>query len=306
MLRKLTIGIAVLVAAILMARGLLAQHGARMMMIAAPAMIEVPAGGVSFPMQDVGGRPIVDVKINGKGPYRFILDTAASGNVIDTALQDELSLPKSPMMATFPGHGASMSLVAVDEMSIGQAKLGGLTAVVMHLEKLFTGENAPRGVLRTGAFPGHLVTFDYPKKKIGIAKGKLAQNDAKTTFAYTEDDLLPTVPVHVGDREVRVHLDTGASYGLLLPRHYLDEMPLASKPVDSGQKNRTPMGESPIMLAKVKGPIALGPYPLEGSDVRFADVSSGGGPPSGSVGYDALRGFVVTLDSRNRLVRLER
>ncbi|HEV8481843.1 MAG TPA: hypothetical protein VGR66_13720, partial [Candidatus Eisenbacteria bacterium] len=63
MLRKLTIGIAVLVAAILMARGLLAQHGARMMMIAAPAMIEVPAGGVSFPMQDVGGRPIVDVKI---------------------------------------------------------------------------------------------------------------------------------------------------------------------------------------------------------------------------------------------------
>jgi len=306
MLRKLAIGIAALVAAVFLVRGLSAQHGGRMMMIAAPAMIEVPAGGISLPMQDVGGRPIVNLKINGKGPYRFILDTAASGNVIDPALQDELSLPKSPMMASFPGHGATMSLVSVDEMTVGQAKLGGLTAVVMHLDKLFTGDDAPRGVLSTAAFPGHLVTFDYPKKKIGIAKGKLAAADAKTTFAYTEDDLLPTVPVHVGDREVRVRLDTGASYGLLLPRHYLDELPLASKPVDSGQKNRTPMGESPIMLAKVKGSITLGPYPLDLGDVRFADVSSGGGPPSGSVGYDVLRGFVVTLDSRNRLVKLER
>src|SRR5262245_10402331 len=145
MLRKVAIGLVALLAVIVLARGLFAQHGGRMMMIAAPAMIEVPAGGVSFPMQDVGGRPIVDVKINGKGPYRFILDTAASGNVIDTALQDELSLPRSPMMATFPGHGATMTLVSVDEMTVGQAKLGGLTAVVMHVEKLFTGDNAPRG-----------------------------------------------------------------------------------------------------------------------------------------------------------------
>jgi len=306
MMRKLVIGIAALVVAIVLARGLWAQHGGRMTMIAAPAMIEVPPCGVSLPMQNVGGRPIVEVKINGKGPYRFILDTAASGNVIDPGLQDELALPKSPMMASFPGHGGTMTLVAVEQMSVGAAKLGGLTAVVMHLDKLFTGDHPPRGVLSTAAFPGHLVTFDYPKKKIGIAKGKLVPDDAKTIFAYTEDDLLPTVPVHVGDREVRVHVDTGAAYGLLLPRHYLDELPLASKPVDSGQKNRTPMGEAPIMVAHVKGPIVLGSYPLAATDVRFADVSPGGGPPSGSVGYDALRGFVVTLDSRNRLVRLEK
>jgi hypothetical protein len=247
----------------------------------------------------------VDVKINGKGPYRFILDTGASGNVIDTALQDELSLPKSPMTATFPGHGGSMTLVSVEEMNVGEAKLGGLTAVVMHLDKLFTGDGAPRGVLSASAFPGHLVTFDYPKKRIGIAKGKVEAEDAKHTFAYSEEDLLPTVPVRIGEREVRVQLDTGSGYGLTLPRHYLDELPLASPPKDSGQKNRTPMGDSPIMVAKVKGPIALGAYALELGEVRFSDVTPGG-PPRGNLGYEILRGFVVTLDSRDRRVRLER
>ncbi len=42
----------------------------------APANIEVPQNGVTIPMQDMGGRPVVELKINGKGPYRFILDTA--------------------------------------------------------------------------------------------------------------------------------------------------------------------------------------------------------------------------------------
>ncbi|HEX6463014.1 MAG TPA: hypothetical protein VFZ98_01120, partial [Vicinamibacterales bacterium] len=34
--------------------------------------VDVPASGSSMPMLDVGGRPIVNVTINGKGPYPFI------------------------------------------------------------------------------------------------------------------------------------------------------------------------------------------------------------------------------------------
>ncbi len=34
-----------------------------------PEAIEVPAQGVSLPMLDFGGRPVVNIKINGKGPY---------------------------------------------------------------------------------------------------------------------------------------------------------------------------------------------------------------------------------------------
>src|SRR4051794_33436943 len=54
--------------------------------------ISIPAEGDSVPMLDFGGRPVVEVMINGKGPYKFIFDTGASVNVLDTSVTAELGL----------------------------------------------------------------------------------------------------------------------------------------------------------------------------------------------------------------------
>jgi len=43
-----------------------------------PAHVEIPVGGVVLAMQDASGRPVVDVRINGNGPYGFILDTGVA------------------------------------------------------------------------------------------------------------------------------------------------------------------------------------------------------------------------------------
>ena len=43
-----------------------------------PVSIQVPDGGLTMAMQDFGGRPVVPVMIDGKGPFPFILDTGAS------------------------------------------------------------------------------------------------------------------------------------------------------------------------------------------------------------------------------------
>ena len=62
----------------------------------------------------------------------------------------------------------------------------------------------------------------------------------------------------------------------------------------------------PITKARVDGPITLGGYTLVLPDVSFTDVKPGFGPARGNLGYQVLRDFVVTLDSRNRLIRLSR
>src|SRR5260370_1090191 len=90
---------------------------------------ELPAGGSSVPMGDLGGRPIVDVNINGKGPYRFILDTGASMTVISDDLKDELALPAGASNAHTP-DGASASLVRIDSLRVGDAALTGAFAGV--------------------------------------------------------------------------------------------------------------------------------------------------------------------------------
>jgi hypothetical protein len=267
-----------------------------------PPSVELRGGQTSLPMQDMGGRPVVDVMINGKGPYRFILDTGARISLIDSELNKELSLPAPAGMVAAPaGGGQAPAIVSVGELRMGDAALRGLIAAVMPLGRLLQGENAPRGVLSASMFPGYLLTFDYPAKRISIKKGALAAADAQSIFEYAEEEDLPTVPIRIAGHDTRVHLDTGSGLGLVLPRKFLGVLPLAS-PLREDGKAKTHGGEFPISAARVDGEIALGKYKLVLEEIRFSDVSAGPFPPSGNIGYEVLQHFIVTLDSKNRRI----
>jgi hypothetical protein len=297
------------ISALLAAGALLAvvqgqMHGGPQM--AVPGHIEVPGDGVTLPMQDMGGRPVVELKINGKGPYRFILDTGAATTVISEELNRELSLtpPAGVHVATI-GGGAAPTLVAIHDVRMGDVVLEDMIAAVIPLSGLLQGENAPRGVLSAASFPGYLVTFDYPGKKIVVKKGALDSGDSKTIFQYTEEQMLPTVPVRIAGHDTQVHLDTGSPHGLTVPVKFLTELPLASQPKEAA-KVRTHGGEFSVSIARVDGTVELGRYKLDSDEVRFSDVRPGRGPAAGNIGYDVLRQFVVTLDSKNRRIRLDR
>ena len=270
-----------------------------------PARIEVPRDGVTVPMQDMGGRPVVELSINGKGPYRFILDTGALTTVVSDELSRELSLtaPAGVQVASV-GGGAAPAVVLIHDVHIGDAALEDVIAAVMPLGGLLKGENAPRGILSAACFPGYLLTYDYPGKRISIKKGALASSDAKSIFQYAEDQVLPTVPVRIAGHDTQVHLDTGSAFGLTLPVKFLAELPLASQPREAGTA-RTGGGEFPVSIARVNGTIELGKYRLALDEVRFSDARPGPGPAAGNIGYDVLRDFVVTLDSKNRRIRLD-
>jgi len=270
-----------------------------------PTGIEVPPDGVAVPMQDMGGRPVVELKINGKGPYRFILDTGAVTTVLSDELSRELSLtPPAGVQVASAGGGPAPAIVLIHEVRIGEAVLEDMIAAVRQLGALLKGENAPRGVLSAACFPGYLLTYDYPGKRISIRKGALASADSKSIFQYTEDQVLPTVPVRIAGHDTLVHLDTGSAFGLTLPVKFLGELPLASQPKEAGTV-RTGGGEFPVSIARVNGTIELGRYRLGLDEVRFSDARPGPGPSVGNIGYDVLREFVVTLDSKNQRIRLD-
>jgi hypothetical protein len=256
-------------------------------------------------MQDMGGRPVVELKINGKGPYRFVLDTGAATTVVSEELSRELSLTApGGMQVAAVGGGAPPAIVLIQDVRLGGAQLEDVIAAVLPLGGLLRGENAPRGVLSAAIFPGYLLIYDYPGKRISIKKGALDSADSQSTFQYREDQVLPTVPLRIAGHDTEVHLDTGSGFGLTLPVKFLAELPLASRPKEAG-KVRTGGGEFPVSIAAVNGAIELGKYKLDPDDVRFSDVRPGPGQATGNIGYDVLRHFVVTLDSKNRRIRLE-
>ena len=272
--------------------------------IPVPARIEVPPNGITLAMSDMGGRPVIEVKINGKGPYRFVLDTGATITIVSDELAKELSLVAPAGMQVAPvGGGPPPAIVMIREVRVGDATLRGTIAAVRPLSGLLKGENPPQGVLSAASFPGYLLTFNFPENRILVKQGALDASDSKSIFQYTEDQVLPTVPIRIADHDTFVHLDTGSAFGLTLPVKFLNELPLASAPEDDGIA-RTGAGEFPVSIARVKGAIELGKFKLDLGKVRFSDVRPGPGPALGDIGYEVLRYFVVTLDSTNRRIKL--
>ena len=265
-----------------------------------PARIEVPEAGVSLPMSDIGGRPLVEVRINGKGPFRFILDTGADRTVIDEDLTKQLSLETVQTAAL---HGAGGARIGV--LDIGGATIEDVIVETAPLTRMFGGGDAPSGVLSAASFPGYLLVLDYPGKRILIRKGELPAADSRTRFEYTREQILPNVPVRVAGVEIRAHIDTGSPGSVTLPARYLKELPLSSEPTQIGRA-RTPGGEFPIWSGQINGRVELGQYELDSKNVEFSDANPIPGPPSGNLGYQVLRQFVVTLDSKTRRIQFER
>jgi hypothetical protein len=253
--------------------------------------IEIPAEGATVPMLDIGGRPVVEVKVNGKGPFPFILDTGAMQTVVDSGLSEELASP-------------SADESRVLDLTIGAIKLARITAHIGPITAMFsTVDHPPRGVLSALSFPGYLVVFDYPSKKIRLLKGALPEPNGKTIFGYGAEEMLPIVPVNVAGKEVKVHLDTGAPFALALPTKYKDQLPLTAPAIEKG-KARTHSGEFPVFKATVNGDITVGELGLSSHDINFTDVvPHPAAIPRGQIGYSALRDFVVTLDSANRRIQ---
>jgi hypothetical protein len=247
------------------------------------------AGETTVPMQDYGHRPVLEATINGKGPYRLVFDTGATGTVISPEWVDGKTGP-----------------IQLDTLGIGSLSWKKLP---VRSASIFGGgtvpDDFPKGVLSAAAFPGYLVTFDYPNHTITIRRGALPAADGKRVFQYGANEALPVAPIRVGGKELSLHIDTGSPGGLMLPMHYAQELPLSAEPVAAG-KARTVAGEFDVVMAPVKGAIALGEYTLDVPMVRFSDLRPGPGPAPGNFGYEILRTFKVTFDSANRRLLFER
>ncbi len=262
-----------------------------------PEHFELATPEVAVPMRMEKGRPVVNVSIDGKGPFPFVLDTGAGGTVIGSDLARELGLPVAGEVHIgdpIHPHGIAAKQVRIAQLDLGGATFSRMLATSMENHG-FQEHLAARGVLGMPVFQDLLLTIDYGRGQVRIARGELPAPDGKEIVAFRPTDGI-RVPITLASVEIEADLDSGSPSGISLPNRYKEELPLESPAVELGCA-RTVSAEFAVYGATLKGAAQIVGYRVENPALRFNQL------PVANLGNDLLRRFVLTIDQKSRRVR---
>jgi hypothetical protein len=256
-------------------------------------------------MQLHGMIPVVDVTINGKGPFKMMIDTGAGATVVNDDLVKELGIPvtgKTKIGDPADPQGITADTVLIDRLDIGGVSFSKVNGVSWDRSQLRPGADAPRGILGLPLFADRLLTLNYPERKVLVGEGALpAANGADiVTYQPGEADLV-SVPISVAGTTIGATLDSGASSkeGLGFPMEHMDTLPLVAKPVEIG-RGRMAGGEVVIYGATLNGAVVVGGHTFDGPAVHF-----NGRLRHVNLGAGLLSQFAVTLDQKHQRIRFE-
>jgi hypothetical protein len=275
---------------------------ASILFLAAPAAAAAPTAA-EMPMLFYGTRPAVAVRVNGQGPFFFLIDTGAAGAPlrIDAALARRLSLRPTGSAAASDASGAA---AAVDRLTVARVEIPGLSATdVEALSRDYgTASYLPKidGILGYEFFRGKLLTLDFAHKKVRIAAGRLPPADGLEILDLIMVEGNPCVRATIGGRRAEAIFDTGNIRGIDLPSLWLKSMRLASWPRTVGSSGSV-SGTVPLREVTLAEPLLIGRYRFERPSVTFADEYQ-----EANIGATIWQGFTITLDVADRRVRLRR
>ena len=162
------------------------------------------------------GRVMTHVKVNGKGPFRFVIDTGASRSTLAPHLARALDLHKTAgrnVILNGVTGAAEVPTVAVDSIEIGALRFE-----KQELPVIFTSimGNAD-GILGVAGFNDQRIDVDFKRDRVSVleSNGRRPHYSMVTTRATRNINGLMIVDVRVGRRiRVKAVIDTGAERSL--------------------------------------------------------------------------------------------
>jgi predicted aspartyl protease len=162
------------------------------------------------------GRVMTHVMVNGKGPFRFVIDTGASRSTLAPHLARALNLKASVgrnVMLNGVTGAAEVPTVRVDSIEIGALRFD-----KQDLPVIFTSimGNAD-GILGVAGFQDQRIDVDFKRDRVSVleSNGKRPHFSMVTTRATRNANGLMIVDVRVGRRiKVKAVIDTGAERSL--------------------------------------------------------------------------------------------
>lgn len=251
------------------------------------------------PMEVTHGKPYVMVTINGKGPFRFLIDTGTGGDaIITTELAQVLDLPvtgEARLNDPTGKGGQSAPIRRISSLRVAGVDFNGIRAIEHSLPN---GEGICQGIIGFTLFRDFLFTLDYVNGKLILAQGDLMPDGEKSVVSFRMPDGVPVARLVIGNKEVEAQLDSGG-LGLSLPERLIPQLKLAASPslFARGQSLSTRFD---VKVAKLATDVRLGEITLDRPWVEINPAF-----PIANFGSCPMQHFIITFDQENHLVRLD-
>ncbi len=250
------------------------------------------------PMVERYGKPYVMVTINGKGPFRFVIDTGTGGDALVTPeLARELGLPTigHATLSDPSGQGGKRApIVYVDSLEFAGLRFRGIRALS---HPFFAEAGTCEGLLGFTLFRDYLLTLDFPNRVVTLGTGALSPDGGKSVLPFRMPDGVPIAFLKVdGLAPVEAQLDSGGG-GLVLPERLAARLRYDVAPVvfASGRSVST---RFELKAAKLASDVKLGRYTFTHPVVEIHPAF-----PLVNFGSPPMQIFAISFDQKNLLVR---
>lgn len=276
-----------------------------------PAMIDptLAIGGKDLKAHEIETRLSVNVRIDGRGPYHFVVDSGADTSAIGLQIAKSLQLPLGSPVILNGMTGSD----EIDRVKVGALTVGPNTVRNVELPVLRESDVGGDGLIGIDALAEQRLMLDFEKRQIKVEGArrpwKIEPGDIVFAARRRRGQLILT-QVRVAGLPLLAVIDTGAEVTIgntalrdRLLRNHRNKVWTADMIGVTGAHVQMPMA--------VIDELQVGPVTLEDVPIAFADVPPFAlfglsNEPALLLGTDVLWTFRrVSLDFRARKVRFQ-
>ena len=266
-------------------------------------------GGKDMKAREVDTRLNVDVHVNGRGPYRFVVDSGADTSVVGQHIARDLELPLGTPVIL---NGVTARNV-VDSVKIAELKVGTSRIPNLELPALRESDVGSDGLIGIDALNQQRLMLDFEAHKVRVEDAServhISPGDIVITAKRIQGQLILT-HVKAGNVALDAVIDTGSE--VTIGNSALREKLIGKHNVKFWNAEVTGVTGVTVPIQMTMIPrLQLGPVTFEYVPIAFADVPPFemfglSDQPALLLGTDLLEKFRrVSLDFRARKVRFQ-
>ena len=263
--------------------------------------------------REVTGRGLlINVWVNGTGPYTFAIDTGAGATILSRRLADEAHILSSSRRPLTIGGISGRGTVAGQEVSVRSLAIGYGNNILPSGGLVIVTENLAPGVDGvldpTEAYCPLGFEIDMPRSELS-AFDPQANPLHRNQNLSTDETIVPWLfdgqsrrPFVMLDGRLRALLDTGSGFGLAVTQDAAASLGIMQGRGREQVDVRDIAGGQIAAHRIPPATVNLGVLVLRGIPTDLLPSARAGSPVL--LGRDALRPFRLTFDPLNRLIRI--